>query len=246
MDEEAVSTYSFETFLDDIGLAADAKAAVLSWQGSAVKGNSPLEDMTWCCQHAYQDALPEYHRRGIPKSVAVETFMDIPRWVEDHREKTGQLGLVEAKWLEHHIKLELFALGGLQYQLLEPVDGDFTLAIHIPKAADISPAKVDESLAMAMDFFNHDRIRFTCSSWLLSSQLSALLDDTSRIKVFSSRFTRLSDDMTRRQAEERIFGCLKDDPMEYDVRSSLAKKARAFLMEGGILPVTTGYFILNR
>ena len=246
MDEEAVSTYSFETFLDDIGLAADAKAAVLSWQGGAVKGNSPLEDMTWCCQHAYQDALPEYHRRGIPKSVAVETFEDIPRWVEDHRDKTGQLGLVETKWLEHHIKLELFDLGGLHYQLLEPVDGDFTLAIHIPKAADISPAKVDESLSMAMDFFQHDRIRFTCSSWLLSSQLSALLDDTSRIKAFASRFTRISDDNTRRQAEERIFGCLNGDPRDYEAHSSLAKKARDFLIGGGVLPVTKGFFILNR
>ena len=241
-----MSAYSFETFLDDIGLAADAKAAVLSWQGDAVKGGNPLEDMAWCCQHAYQDALPEYHRRGIPKSVAVETFEDIPRWVEDHRDKTGQLGLVETKWLEHHIKLELFALGGLQYQPLEPVEGDFTMAVHIPKAADISQAKVDESLAMAMDFFNQDRIRFICSSWLLSSQLSALLDDNSRIKAFSSRFTRISDDSTRRQAEERIFGCLKDDPRDYEAQSSLAKKARAFLIDGGVLPVTTGFFILNR
>lgn len=246
MDEEAVSTCSFESFLDEIGLAADAKAVVLSWPGGAVRGVSPLEDMTWCCQHAYQDALPEYVRRGIPMSVAIETFEDIPRWVEDHREKTGELGLVEAKWLEHHIKLELFALDGLQYQPLEPVEGDFTLAVHIPKAADISAAKVDESLSMAMDFFQQNRIRFTCSSWLLSSQLSALLDDTSRIKSFASRFTRLSDDNARRQAEERIFGCLKDDPRDYEAHSSLAKKARAFLMDGGILPVTTGYFILTR
>ena len=190
MDEEAVSAYSFETFLDDIGLAADAKAAVLSWQGDAVKGGNPLEDMAWCCQHAYQDALPEYHRRGIPKSVAVETFEDIPRWVEDHRDKTGQLGLVETKWLEHHIKLELFALGGLQYQPLEPVEGDFTMAVHIPKAADISQAKVDESLAMAMDFFNQDRIRFICSSWLLSSQLSSVFSLSQQVIPSSTSYVK--------------------------------------------------------
>lgn len=228
---------SWEDFLCQIGLSPEARGAVLSWKGEAAFGPDPLSSLVFCCRSAYGEALPRYEERGIDLAVFIDTFRDIGRWADDYRLKNGGVGLGEIRWLGNHLRLELFALGALQYQT---TGEEGRLNLHIPKGADISPASVDASLREALSFFQADHLTLVCSSWLLSRELSALLDDGSRIKAFAARFTHISDDYGRRQAEERIFGHLEDDPMRYSVTSSLSARARDFLAQGGRLPVTTG------
>lgn len=228
---------SWEDFLCQIGLSPEARGAVLSWKGEAAFRPDPLSSLVFCCRSAYGEALPRYEERGIDLAVFIDTFRDIGRWADDYRLKNGGVGLGEIRWLGNHLRLELFALGALQYQT---TGEEGRLNLHIPKGADISPASVDASLREALSFFHADHLTLVCSSWLLSRELSALLDDGSRIKDFAARFTHISDDYGRRQAEERIFGHLEDDPMRYSVTSSLSARARDFLTQGGRLPVTTG------
>ena len=248
----------FPSFLDLIHMNSKAKSCVLSADVSyeeAVRGygtiingeqfSDPRKALAIVSAAAYSIALPEYRKRGISDDIAFATFTDIPRWEEEYeRTHNGEPGLEEVRWLANHLQLRIFALGSLQYQLRNQMDDLYTLNLHIPKGSDISQGSVHSSFRKAKQFFGKDTIRLCCSSWLLSDELSGLLDDSSRIKAFASMFTKVSSDYSRRQAEERIFGTLKDDPEDYEAVTSLAAKARAHLIHGGNLPVTSGFIVI--
>lgn len=249
---------SFPLFLELIHLNKMAKDCILSspvpreeiarGYESIISGEGiadPKKALAIVAASAYSISLPEYRKRCIGDDVAIATFRDISRWEEEYeRTHGGEPGLSETGWLGYHLQLRIFALGSLQYQLRDQTDDIFTLALHIPKGSDISGESVQSSFDEAKRFFAKDRIRIVCSSWLLSDELSGLLDDNSRIKAFSSMFTKTSSDYSRRQAEERIFGIIRDNPAEYEGQTSLASRAREHLLRGGKLPVTSGYVII--
>ena len=262
MDKTMLNEISFASFLDQINLNEKAKGIILSsplTQDEISRGYEAIingEDVTdalralsLVASAAYEITFPEYRKRDISVDIAIATLSDIARWEEEyertHEGRPGlQPGLSEIRWLNYHLQLQLFALGSLQYQLLPEEDGIFTLNLHIPKDSDISLPSVLSSFEKTRQFFKKDKIKIKCFSWLLSDELSSLLDDSSRIKAFSSLFTKVSSDYGRRQAEERIFGHLEDNPENYEVETSLAAKAREYLIKGGKLPVTSGFLII--
>ena len=258
MDKSLRGSFSFSSFLDQINLNDRAKEVILSYSFShddaAMAYEAIIKDEAFAdakralasvASAAYEITLPEYRKRGISDDIAITTLSDIARWEEEYeRTHEGQPGLSEIRWLKYHLQLQLFAFGSLQYQLLPEEDGIFTLNLHIPKDSDISLSSVRSSFEKARQFFKKDKMKIKCFSWLLSDELSSLLDDSSRIKAFSSLFTKVSSDYGRRQAEERIFGHLEDDPENYEAETSLAAKAREYLMKGGKLPITSGFLII--
>ena len=246
MDKTMLNEISFASFLDQINLNEKAKGIILSsllshddmsrGYEAIINGEDvtdALRALSLVASAAYEITLPEYRKRDISVDIAIATLSDIARWEEEY-ERTHK----------YHLQLQLFALGSLQYQLLPEEDGIFTLNLHIPKDSDISLPSVLSSFEKTRQFFKKDKIKIKCFSWLLSDELSSLLDDSSRIKAFSSLFTKVSSDYGRRQAEERIFGHLEDNPENYEVETSLAAKAREYLMKGGKLPVTSGFLII--
>ena len=195
----------------------------------------------------------KYVSRGIPDDIFLATFQDIILWADEYREKNGRAGLDRINWLRRHIELRLFRLGELQFEiprlpLPDIWDGiDLPSAVprfvHIPEGTDLS--KAEDSFRAALDFFHEDSILFLIHSWLLSPEVTGLLPQGSRIRSFSSLFT-LCGTEDDRQAEERIFGSVSDDVSSYPQRTSLAKAARAWLMEGGKLLSGYGYLVRSR
>ena len=258
MGKTMLSEIPFPSFLDQLNLNDKAKEVILSYSFShddaAMAYEAIIKDEAFAdakralasvASAAYEITLPEYRKRGISDDIAIATLSDIARWEEEYeRTHEGQPGLSEIRWLKYHLQLQLFALGSLQYQILPEEDGIFTLNLHIPKGSDISLSSVRSSFEKARRFFRKDKMKIKCFSWLLSDELSSLLDDSSRIKAFSSLFTKVSSDYGRRQADERIFGHLEDNPENYEAGTSLAAKAREYLMTGGKLPVTSGFLII--
>ena len=258
MDKSLLGNFSFSSFLDHINLNKKVKEIILSSPLThdeisrgyeAIINDEDIPDaeraLRVVASAAYEITFPEYRKRGTSGDIAIATLSDIARWEEEYeRTHEGKPGLSEIRWLKYHLQLQLFALGSLQYQLLPEEDGIFTLNLHIPKGSDISLPSVLSSFEKARQFFKKDKMKIKCFSWLLSDELSSLLDDSSRIKVFSSLFTKVSSDYGRRQAEERIFGHLEDNPENYEAETSLAAKAREYLMKGGKLPVTSGFLII--
>lgn len=144
---------------------------------------------------------PVYRQWGIPKEIYLDTFSDIALWEREYFEAHGAHGLTETEWLAHHVRMEIFRLGSLQFQpQKEPleevwksagIDGtEMVLNVHIPKGADLDTGAVRQSYVRALDFWGCGSAVLLCESWLLSPQLGELLPQKSRIPVVCKRIFR--------------------------------------------------------
>lgn len=85
---------------------------------------------------------------------------------------------------------------GHEHLILSP--GDDRIGIHIPVNADLSLSSVYQSLKKSQDeirkvfrMFKNRQIVYTCHSWMLSLQLSELLNADTKIIQFKNLFTPL-------------------------------------------------------
>ena len=195
-------------------------------------------------------ALAAYTQSGISEQVFEDTFRDLARWEEKHFLCTGVHGVSEQEWLAGHYRMEIFALGELQFQ---PAMGAphglppewrrlVALNVHIPRGADL--AQKDAAYRAALAFFHLPHALFLCHSWLLSPKLPALLPRGGRILDFQRDFSLLSVDYGDRQAEERIFDAVLDDFSAYPEDTTLRRAAKACLLRGEKIPAALGAFAL--
>lgn len=197
------------------------------------------------------EAHSAYAERQIPDEVYWATFSDIALWARDYEKAAGRPGLTEWRWLSLHAALRLFRLGRLQFEpicLAEAVRTDTrlfaagtpVLGVHIPADGRLDPGETAKSYAAAAVFFNRPEPLFHCASWLLGPDLGELLPASSHIRQFAGEYRIYRVNDTSRQAEERIFGFVSDQPSLYPDKTSLQKAARAHLLRGGRLPVGYG------
>ena len=57
-----------------------------------------------------------YKEKNIPENIFWDTMSDIKIWIDDHRARTDEDGVFELHWLMHHMNLNIFKVGRLQYQ----------------------------------------------------------------------------------------------------------------------------------
>lgn len=183
------------------------------------------------------EAEREYIRLGIPERIYADTFSDFSIWFE----AAGEKGILNSRWLMKHIKLRLFSLGRLQFE----IDSENKLLhVHIPATGPLLPDEVIASLYEADSFFSNEYTLFDCSSWLLSPALKLMLDDKSNIIAFQSLFSIKSVNYESRQAEERVFGRVLDDISSYPETTTLQRKLKSYLLTGQ--KVGAGYGIIER
>ena len=72
-------------------------------------------------------------------------------------------------------------------------------------------------------FFGSSYKLYDCESWLLSPALKELLEKESGILQFQNCFEIQSVNLENRQAEERVFGSILEDPEAYPENTSLQK-----------------------
>ncbi len=198
----------------------------------------------------YLHWLPEMHARyealGIPASIYQDNLKDITLWCEDYTAKTGQPGIQQWPWVGKSLRLELFRLGRLQFEpttLEETITlhgktfpaGTPVLSVHIPAGEPLAPADALASFRQAEDFFPRyfgtTYPLFICYSWLMAPSLKGMLPPESRILQFQAMFDVVAES-PRRQAEERVFGFLADDPTTYPENTSLQRALKAHLLTG--------------
>lgn len=184
----------------------------------------------------------QYQSFGIPESIFRDNLTDITLWAEDYWEKHGTPGFAEWEWVANTFLLRVFRLGRLQFEpsvlekdaLQYPV-GTTVLEVHIPAGEPLDDSSVEESMKNAPVFFETYFRRqfslFRCHSWLLSPQLKTLLPEQSRILRFQNLFTVYGED-SERQAEERVFGYLSEDPALYPEETSLQRSMKQALLDG--------------
>ena len=196
----------------------------------------------------------KYAALGIPEDVFYDSFQDIPIWTRTYYDRTGDQGLGEWGWIQMSLDLKVLRLGRLQFEpnslekeirIGERVypEGTPVLHVHIPAEAPLDTNAVENSLSRAIPFFRQYFGQtfdlFHCHSWLLAPALKELLPENSRILQFQSLFQVYATD-DERQAEERVFGAVCDDPATYPEETSLQKLMKAYLVAGNKVGVGLG------
>jgi predicted TIM-barrel fold metal-dependent hydrolase len=155
------------------------------------------------------EALKErYAQKGIEEKILLDTLSDIGIWLDTWSEIKGELYLGELSWLKHHMSMQLFRLGRLQfcmghchndYPQYDLKKGDPVIEVHIPADGTLSMEACEESFAMAREFFakyfpEFEYRYFTCHSWLLDATLQAYLKEDSNIIRFQKLFTAVESE----------------------------------------------------
>ena len=187
-----------------------------------------------------------YAIRGMSWDIFFDTFEDFTLWAKAFTEETGRPGLKECQWCGRLIKMQVFRLGRLEFEpgaLEQDVTaggetypaGTRVLNVHIPAGAKLTPEAVEESLGRAQAFFRmyyrQEYRLFHCRSWLLSPVLEELLGEDSNIIRFRSRFEIYGTEPVR-QAEERVFGSVLENPADYPENTTLQRNLKRSLLSG--------------
>lgn len=120
-------------------------------------------------------------------------------------------------------------------EVLKP--GDLLLGWHIPSGPDYTPERLKNSMELALEFYNKyfpemQIIGFWSESWLYDSRLSLVLPQESNIISMQRQFyiypINEGDGMLRYE----VFGDFKADPSTVELKTSLQKKAAAYMENG--------------
>ena len=189
--------------------------------------------------HAHDDYIAD----GISDGIYMDTMSDVFLWAELYRRLEGKVGLRETGWLLLHIRLELFRLGRLQFQL-DAVPEEFrevigtgkAIQVHIPAIGPLDEKDCLESFKMARKFYGMD-LPFICDSWLLEPELSEVLDENSNILSFQKLFHIFHVDKGNPQCHQRVF--------EFSERRNTELQRRILRAEaaGKVFGVGYGYIL---
>ena len=125
----------------------------------------------------HEDAVAAFAALGFPREVAEASLADIRRKDELYGE------LVDDGWLIDVFHGRVVTLGRLQF---ETRAGEQGRGIHIPESGPLAPASVDDSLALAQEYFGAGET-YVCTSWVFDPQLCAL-PERSNLRAFAERF----------------------------------------------------------
>lgn len=187
-----------------------------------------------------------YQKLGIPKKIFIDTFSIFSRFVNEHKVSYGNYGYDREWWNYRNCAMTLFRIGTLEYEIIHEKK---EISIHIPSDAIIESTNIDNSLKDAKAFFacyfkEVADYRYSCHSWLLNPILKEFLDEKSHIIGFQERFTVEKVD----EDDECIEWVFKTPHLTYEElpeKTSLQRKIKAHLLQGGKVGFTLGYLKEN-
>lgn len=159
-----------------------------------------------------------YGKKGISDKVFFDTLDDLRIWIDDCFERTGKKGLYEIHWLVLHLRMQIFKIGRLQYQLGRYrfkaykglSKGDRVLNIHIPRGEKLDYGEcvksIDEAQSFFKEFFPDYGSLFTCRSWLLFPDNRKFMKPDCNILRFSELFEIVGENYLPEPAYLWIFG----------------------------------------
>lgn len=190
-----------------------------------------LASVTFMLLQKYDD----YKTNGVSNNIIYDTFRDVSLRANRYYERTGNIGITkdDVIWFRHIKNVAIFKIGTLQYQPFEMIyldektigeqymtfreqqkitlpKGAPVINCHIQHGANLCSEAVDKSLKMAKRFFKNYSPTvqykvFLCYSWMLYPPMNAILNGSSNIKQFSSRFNVIGYCNDSEQAIENLF-----------------------------------------
>lgn len=199
-----------------------------------------------------------YAEKGISDEVFLDTMSDIKIWCENADNK----GVKNYGWLKNHLKLELFRLGRLQFQLYECKNktlnykklpfsyGEKLIYVHIPQGERLDTERCKASFRKAETFFKkyfpeYEYKWYFCESWLLFEGNKNFMAENSNILAFASLFDHRYSVKIDEQAIERIFGKRQLFKRNYPESTSLQRRAKKYMLSGNRMGVGIGVIERN-
>ena len=259
---------SMEFFINEIIEEEDVKEILRTDKERNAKGKEYADLLmeTGTCPAPEDDLLPLFilgyytdlplklHReRGIPHEITVACLKDVNLWIDNYRKTYGTVGLKEYDWERYHWRAEIFRIGRLQFRPLKArattPSGIDELEVHVPQGEPLTPEACEKSFAMAKEFFAkyYPELSFdyfVCSSWLLSPQIPEIMPEDSNLTRFCRLWTiHTVKDKPSTAVLSRVFGFTKtyDDLPNLPEDTSMQRRTKAFLMNGGVFYDAAGY-----
>lgn len=184
----------------------------------------------------------KYKEKDISEEIFHDTFSDITIWCKECYRKYKVYGLEEVEWVAKSIRMELFRLGRLQFEPLildqklaqkyHLLTGEKVLNVHIPAGERLDYCECQKSFESAKKFFSNEDVIFICDSWLLSPELREILPETSNIIRFQKMYHIVEVHYDFPQAEERVFGEIRENKDAYPEKNSLQRGLKQYLLTG--------------
>jgi len=204
-------------------------------------------------QYAYMNFKIRYP--NINDSIFFETLKDITLSAESCKNKYGYWGIDKIKWISHVIDLNVFRLGRLEFRL-RSLDKDYNvgdyflskkkvvISVHIPSGDKLNYEDCIKSFKQAYEFFVGAEPIIYCRSWLIDKRIVPFLRSDSNILKFQTLFTVVEQE-DNYYCEEFVFNGFREDKSSYPENTSLQRNLKKYLLSGGKLGTSTGFFFFD-
>ncbi len=257
--EDAIATYQANIDCDYGALTAQSKKAA---RHSGVH-NHTTDLLLFICMSRHLRAL--YAERGIDDAIWHDSMSDLKYKLEECKLVRGVRGMFVAFWMPGWFKMTRFALGRLQFEIVDfgreyQKDGislgkeSKVLNMHIPRSGrPLSKQLYEDSFARAKAFFGPQlpegqcpggKVPFVCHSWLLYPRMNEFVSEKSNVRKFMEEFDILSWDDSDGESLWCLFDTNERNPDRLPTDTTLRRAFVERLKSGG--RVGWGYGILFR
>ena len=191
-----------------------------------------------------------YLERGIDDEIYFNSLLDLRYKLEECRLVYGVNGSFVAHWFYRFFNLTRFALGRLQFELIqtkahyivggrEIAAGSNVINVHIPRTgARLEHSEVLQAYKKAAEFFSSDfdeqPIVFTCCSWLLDPWNLTVLSHSSNLTAFCKDYQIVETGFYDGYGEMwRLFDCVCTNNLAKLPQDSSLRRAYVKRMECG-------------
>jgi hypothetical protein len=202
------------------------------------------ELLTYCCSETYET----YKDLGIDEKIFIATMKFCTRFICEHKRTYGNYAFTWAWWYPRQLTLSEFRIGELEFEF---VKGETPhISIHIPSDANMKPDYVQKSFQNYHDFLEQFfpewmYVDWYCESWMLSPALEQLLPSDSNIIKFQKLFCLESIDYESMAVLDWVYPGENPHIPSLPERTSLQRKMKKFLLDGGKVGWAKGIFSLS-
>lgn len=237
----------------------EALALFLAWEKpeykeqidafAASSGISPYTAELLVLIGGLTEAKARFLERGLEESLFLDTMRDLKNKLLECKKIHGVWGTFTARWLRNYYFCERFALGRLQYEVIEfpeesyggVVKGDKVLCCHIPSSGPLLRADVVESLQKARAFYpeavKDGVLTVVCNSWLLYHKHYPLFGKGGNLQAFYRLFAITDTTWETNDDFWRIFGFFYEAEKVASApeETSLQRAFKAYLVGGNTM-----------
>lgn len=195
-----------------------------------------------------------YKNKGLSDKIYFDSMCDLKYKLMECYNLHGIWGSMSASWFPRFFDVTRFALGRLQFEVMDSwfeyddedihiKSGDKIINVHIPSSGKLLQEDCLDAYKQAYDFYKEyqkDGVLYMyCHSWLLEPALEEFLDENSNIIKFKRNYRVFRTDKRDVFPDAwRVFMKKEDVPIEeYPENNSMQKKIKEYLLKGN----TIGY-----